>query len=159
MTARAFELRSYQRQAIDAVLSARRSGCRRMVVCLPTGSGKTVIFSQLAQMARKDVLVLAHREELLSQAADKLQRAVGQSKKVTLEQGPHRAQSGAQIVVCSIRSLHEQRLRRLLSAFDFGLVLYDECHHAVAEDNQRVLRCIGCFKEDWRGTLVGFTAT
>ena len=60
-------LRAYQREAIDAVIAARRSGVRRMVVCLPTGAGKTVIFSHLARLATKQVLVLAHREELLAQ--------------------------------------------------------------------------------------------
>jgi ATP-dependent helicase IRC3 len=40
-----------------------------------------------------------------------------------------------------------------------GLVIYDECHHAAAEDNLRVLRELGCFEPDWDGTLVGFTAT
>jgi superfamily II DNA or RNA helicase len=63
-------LRPYQREAIEAVLAARRNGIRRMVVCLPTGSGKTVIFSELARLARREVLVLAHREELLAQARE-----------------------------------------------------------------------------------------
>ena len=60
-------LRPYQQEAIDAVLAARRSGVRRMVVSLPTGAGKTVIFSELARLAQRQVLVLAHREELLFQ--------------------------------------------------------------------------------------------
>ena len=158
MTARP-TLRVYQREAIEAVIAARRDGCARMAVCLPTGAGKTVIFSELARMARRPVMVLAHREELLSQAADKLQRAVGADKRVTIEQGERRADPQAEIVICSIRSLHERRLRRLVRERSFGLILYDECHHAVAEDNQRVLRQLGCFDAGWAGTLVGFTAT
>lgn len=47
------QLRAYQREAIAAVIAARRSGVRRMVVCLPTGAGKTVIFSHLARLATK----------------------------------------------------------------------------------------------------------
>ena len=50
-------LRPYQREAIDAVLAARRAGIRRMLVCLPTGAGKTVIFSHLAGLARRPVPV------------------------------------------------------------------------------------------------------
>lgn len=130
-----------------------------MVVCLPTGSGKTVIFSELARMARRQVLVLAHREELLTQAQAKLQAAVGRDKFVAIEQADLRAPQDAHIVVASIRSLHEDRLRNLLKGRDFGLILYDECHHAVAEDNQRVLRQLGCFRQDWTGTLLGLTAT
>src|SRR5256885_12504936 len=59
------ELRPYQRDAVEAVLAARRAGKRRLLVHLPTGAGKTVIFSHLARLARRQVLVLAHREELL----------------------------------------------------------------------------------------------
>src|SRR3954463_9068153 len=105
-------LRPYQREAIDAVLDGRRSGVRRMLICLPTGAGKTVIFSHLAQLARRQVLVIAHREELLTQAREKLQHALQGSAVVALERGAERgARAGdAKVLVCSIRSLHEQRL-------------------------------------------------
>jgi len=152
-------LRPYQREAVDAVLQARRGGLRRMVVCLPTGAGKTVIFSELARVARRPVLVLAHRRELVQQARDKLARALQDPTVVAVEQGDASAHSEARVVVASIRSLHEDRLARLLAARRFGLVVYDECHHAPAEDNQRVLRTLGAFDEDWDGTLLGFTAT
>jgi ATP-dependent helicase IRC3 len=152
-------LRPYQREAIDAVLAARRSGVRRLVVCLPTGAGKTVIFSHLAQLARRQVLVLAHREELLSQARDKLEHALGGAHVVAIERGAERAPEGAKVLVCSIRSLHEERLARVLRGRDLGLVIYDECHHAAADDNLRVLRQLGVFEEQWAGTLLGFTAT
>src|SRR5256885_537185 len=109
-TAVAIMLRPYQREAIAAVLAARRAGERRLLVCLPTGAGKTVIFSELAQLARRQVLVLAHREELLAQAQDKLERALGGGHVVAIERGSERAAPEAKVVVCSIRSLHEERL-------------------------------------------------
>lgn len=152
-------LRPYQKEAIDAVLGARRSGVRRMVVSLPTGAGKTVIFSHLARLARRQVLVLVHREELLAQAKEKLERATLGGRVVSIERGAERAPDEAEILVCSIRSLHEERLTRLLRGRDVGLVIYDECHHAAAEDNLRVLRQLGAFEEGWTGTLLGFTAT
>ncbi|HEY1534278.1 MAG TPA: DEAD/DEAH box helicase [Polyangiaceae bacterium] len=152
-------LRPYQREAIDAVLLARRSGVRRMLVCLPTGAGKTVIFSQLAQLARRQVLVLAHREELLSQAQHKLEQALQGAHVVAIERGAERAPADAKVLVCSIRSLHEQRLAQVIRGRDFGLVIYDECHHAAADDNLRVLRQLGVFDAAWTGTLLGFTAT
>lgn len=152
-------LRPYQRDAIAAVLAARRDGVRRMLISLPTGAGKTVIFSQLARMARRQVLVLAHREELLEQARQKLLAATGGEVSVAVEQGNRRASADARILVCSIRSLREERLGRVLQGRDIGLVIYDECHHAAAEDNRRVLRQIGVFEDDWPGTLLGFTAT
>lgn len=152
-------LRPYQREAIEAVLGARRRGVRRMLVCLPTGAGKTVVFAQLARLAKRPVVVLAHREELLAQAADKLQRALGPEARVAVEQGERRADAAARVVVCSVRSLRSERLARLRAALRPGLVIYDECHHAPADDNLRVLRELGCFEADWDGTLVGFTAT
>jgi ATP-dependent helicase IRC3 len=153
------ELRPYQREAIDAVLAARRAGIKRMVVCLPTGAGKTVIFSHLARLAKKQVLVLAHREELLGQAKDKLERALEGTSVVALERGSERAAGDARVLVASLRSLHEERLARVLEGRDLGLVIYDECHHAAADDNLRVLRQLGAFERAWEGTLLGFTAT
>jgi len=130
-----------------------------MVVCLPTGAGKTVIFSHLAQLAQRQVLVLAHREELLAQAREKLEQALSGRAVVALERGAERAAPDAKVLVCSIRSLHEQRLAEVIRGRNVGLVIYDECHHAAAEDNLRVLRQIGVFDSDWQGTLLGFTAT
>ncbi len=153
------ELRAYQREAIDAVIAARRRGVRRMVVCLPTGAGKTVIFSHLARLATRQVLVLAHREELLGQAVDKLARALEGTRVVGLERGMSRAPADAKVLVASLRSLHPDRIGSVLGGRDLGLIIYDECHHAPAEDNLRVLRTIGAFEADWPGTLLGFTAT
>jgi superfamily II DNA or RNA helicase len=152
-------LRPYQREAIDAVLAARRRGVRRMLVCLPTGAGKTVIFSRLAQLAQRQVLVLAHREELLQQARDKIQRALGGEQIAAIERGAERAAAEAKVLICSIRSLREERLAQVLRGRNVGLVVYDECHHAAADDNLRVLRQLGVFEHGFTGTLLGFTAT
>lgn len=155
-------MRDYQREAIAAVLQTRRAGIRRMVVVLPTGAGKTVIFSELVRLARRPVLVLAHRSELVEQAADKIRWALGddpRAAKVAVEQADRRAPEDALVIVASIRSLRDNRLSRLLQDRQFGLIVYDECHHATAEDNQRVLRQLGAFDPQWEGTLLGFTAT
>ena len=152
-------LRPYQQAAIDAVLAARRAGKRRLLVHLPTGAGKTVIFSHLAKLAKRQVVVLAHREELLGQARDKLEHALAGAAAVAIERGAERADARAKVIVCSIRSLHEERLSRVIRDRDVGLVVYDECHHAAADDNLRVLRQLGVFDVDFTGTLLGFTAT
>ncbi len=141
------------------MLASRRAGVKKMVVCLPTGAGKTVIFSELARIAKRPVLVIAHRRELVIQAREKLARALGDDSVVAVEQGTATAHEEARVVVASIRSLSEERLVRVMAARSFGLVIYDECHHAPAEDNRRVLRSLGVFKPDWTGTLLGFTAT
>jgi len=150
-------LRPYQAEAVAAVVAARKRGVRRQVVALPTGSGKTVIFARLAAIARRPVLVLCHRAELVEQARAKL--AAAGAGPVAVEQGERRADPDAKTVVASIRSLSPRRLRRLVRGREPGLVVYDECHHAPAEDNQRVLAGLGAFDPGWPGTLLGFTAT
>jgi ATP-dependent helicase IRC3 len=152
-------LRPYQAEAIEAVLAARRRGQKRLLVCLPTGAGKTVIFSRLAELAQRPVLVLAHREELLFQAKSKLEHALGDAQVVAIERGSERGARDAKVLVCSIRSLHEERLAEVLRKRQVGLVIYDECHHAAAADNLRVLRQLGVFEPNFEGTLLGFTAT
>ncbi len=154
-----FTLRPYQRDALAAVIDARKRGVRRMVVALPTGAGKTVLFSELARLARRPVLVLAHRSELVRQAAAKVGRALGASHAVQVEMADEHARPGARVVAASIRTLHPERLEALLSWFSPGLVIYDECHHATAEGNRAVLERLGAFARDWTGTLLGLTAT
>jgi ATP-dependent helicase IRC3 len=78
---------------------------------------------------------------------------------VAVEQAERRAPADAKVIIASIRSLREERLSALLSGRDIGLVIYDECHHAAADDNLRILRQLGAFDPQWSGTLLGFTAT
>ena len=62
-----------------------------------------------------------------------------------IEQADFNASPDDKVVVASIRSLRTERLARLNREHGFGLVIYDECHHAAAEDNKRILRELGCF--------------
>ena len=118
-----------------------------------------MIFARLAKLAQRQVLVLAHREELLAQAREKLAHALQDTHIVAIERGAERGASDAKVLVCSIRSLHEARLAQVMRGRDIGLVIYDECHHAAADDNLRVLRQLGVFDAHFTGTLLGFTAT
>jgi ATP-dependent helicase IRC3 len=154
-----FALRDYQKEAIQSAIQARKEGLKRILICLPTGAGKTVIFSELCRLANRKVLVLAHREELLYQARKKILIMTGGTVEVGIEQGNLSANNNCSVVVSSIRSLREERLNSLQDRFDFGLIIYDECHHAAAEDNVRILRQLGVFQNNWTGTLIGFTAT
>ncbi len=72
-TATAITPRPYQREAVQAILDAHGKGMCRPLVALPTGTGKTIVFALLAQQRGGRTLVLAHRDELISQAVDKLQ--------------------------------------------------------------------------------------
>ena len=73
-------LRPYQQAARDSIHAQWEQGRLRTLLVLPTGTGKTIVFASVAadQVRAGDrVLILAHRGELLEQAADKLQRSTG----------------------------------------------------------------------------------
>jgi superfamily II DNA or RNA helicase len=65
-------LRPYQEEAIRAINDAALDGITRPLVALPTGTGKTVVFSHLMDQRPGRTLVLAYRDELIRQAVHKL---------------------------------------------------------------------------------------
>jgi superfamily II DNA or RNA helicase len=152
------ELRPYQREALRALADSYRRGERRLLVSLPTGTGKTVVFSDLIRQAGargKRALVLVHRDELVHQTIDKLalvapELAVGVVK-------AERDEYGAPIVIASAQTVaRPARLERLVP--DFALVVADEAHHAVAPSWRRALEHLRCFAPGGP-LLVGFSAT
>jgi superfamily II DNA or RNA helicase len=74
------ELRPYQLESKNAIQNQWASGVRKTLLVLPTGTGKTIVFSKLTEDCVRDgerVLILAHRGELLDQAADIMSQATG----------------------------------------------------------------------------------
>ncbi len=135
------ELRPYQEAARDAVLAQWDSGVRRTLMVLPTGTGKTIVFSKVIENVVRDggrALVLAHRGELLDQAADKLRVSTG--LKCAVEKAERSClDSWYRVVVGSVQSL--QRPARL-EQFDpkhFDAIIVDEAHHAISDGYLRVL--------------------
>src|SRR5215510_5243701 len=124
------ELRPYQRDALTAIEAATLRGVRRQVVSLPTGSGKTVIFAHLCLVQQQRTLILVHRDELIRQTLDKLAMVPqGTSLDIGVIKAEHDEHAG-DIVVASVQTLQrETRLQRL--AQSFGLIVVDECHHAL----------------------------
>src|SRR5436190_23251154 len=108
------QLRDYQTEALLRVKDAYKSGKRRVLVSLPTGTGKTVVFAHFptAFMMKKRLLVLAHREELLLQAHDKF-RSIDPDLKVEIEQAGARASADAKVVVASVPTLARAGSARL----------------------------------------------
>ncbi len=117
--------RPYQVEAVEAVerdLPEHGS----VLIVIPTGTGKTVVGSEVVRRyvgRRQRVLWLAHRRELIEQAATKL-REFG--LKVGIERGKYRS-NGEPVVVASVQTL---RGSRLWNIGDFDLIVIDECHHA-----------------------------
>jgi len=155
-------LRDYQTECLKTILARYKAGVRRQLVCLPTGTGKTVVFASFPWFfgMKKRMLVLAHREELLDQARDKILRA-NPDLKVEVEQAARSAGASTDVVVASIPTLGREGSRRLasLDPQEFYLIVVDEAHHAIAATYRRVLNHFKVFDQDTAKLLVGFTAT
>lgn len=148
-------LRPYQTAALDAIATAARRGIRRPLIQLPTGSGKTVIFAEQIRTRGGRALVLAHRDELIEQAADKL-RIVDPTVQLGIVKAG-RDEHTAPVTVASVQTLSRRaRLARLKP--DYQTIVVDEAHHAPADSYMRVLDHLRAFASD--GPLVlGVTAT
>lgn len=129
------QLRDYQQQAINNLRTAYRSGSKALLLCLPTGGGKTVIFSYITQnMVNRghNVLILVHRRELVQQCSDTL-------AKLGVDHGIIAAgtkTSNNPVQVASVQTL----VRRLKKVnFNPDLIIVDEAHHAVAGSWSKIL--------------------
>lgn len=143
-------LRPYQQQIVDATLAGFGQFGKQLIV-VPTGGGKTIIFSALAAAVPHKTLILAHREELIEQAALKLRAATG--IRADREKAGDWASFDAPVVVGSIQTLQGERLARWPEDH-FGLVVVDEAHHALADSYRRVLS-----RFDKHAKVLGVTAT
>jgi superfamily II DNA or RNA helicase len=154
-------LRAYQSEALTAVRDAYKAGRRRVIVSLPTGTGKTVVFAHFPRVLnmKKRLLVLAHREELLLQARDKF-RSIDPELKAEIEQAGTHAAADAKVVIASVPTLARSgaRLSRL-QPDEFSIVVVDEAHHAVAPSYRRIFDHFGLFEPHVSRYLIGFTAT
>jgi ATP-dependent helicase IRC3 len=145
-------LRPYQEEALDAI---RNSASKRQLVVLPTGTGKTVTFAELADQRKNKgrILILVHRDELVRQTRAKCSEAGLQN--VGTIQGEQNA-VGAKIAVASVQSL--SRPARMMEYLAFGqceTLIIDEAHHSIAPTYLAIIN--NCLSET--GLLVGFTAT
>jgi len=151
-------LRPYQQAALDAIAAAELRGVRRQVVSLPTGAGKTVIFSHLIAERGQRALVLVHRDELITQTLDKLTAITRTSAADIGVIKAERDEHAGDVVVASVQTLQRApRLQRL--ARTFGALVVDECHHALPDNGYgRILTSLGAHAADGPLTM-GFTAT
>jgi superfamily II DNA or RNA helicase len=142
-------LREYQVEALQRVAAAEARGVRRQLGVAATGLGKTVMFCALAESRGKRTLILAHRDELVSQAEAKV-REVWPDAPVGVVKA-ERNEVRAHVVVASVQTLaRPRRLAQLCAAWDdpsillkpaepFDLVVVDEAHHTAADSYRGIL--------------------
>jgi DNA repair protein RadD len=148
------ELWPFQRDVVAAIEAAIAAGIKRIIVVAPTGSGKTVIASEVTKRAMpKPIGFVAHRDELLVQARDKLGRfgitagiiKAGRDK----DQRPQ-----ALVQVCGIQTLHARAIRSDRIQLPPARILWvDECHHARAMTYESL---IAAYPDS---IIIGLTAT
>lgn len=149
------ELRPYQNEAKEAILKEWKQGIHKTLLVLPTGCGKTVVFAKVAEECVKQgnrILILAHRSELLNQAADKIKKTTGL---VCATEKAEESCLGSwfRIVVGSVQTLmREKRLNQFNEDY-FNTIIIDEAHHCISDSYQRILNHFCCAK------VLGVTAT
>jgi superfamily II DNA or RNA helicase len=125
-------LRPYQNEGIQKIFNSWRSGVRSVLFQMPTGTGKTVLFSEIVRRgykADKKILIVVHRKELVDQITDKL-------RSVDVDLGEIIAGKNTDyskiIQVASIQTLSRRQHP------DANLIIIDECHHSKAETYKKL---------------------
>lgn len=149
------ELRPYQQEARDAILDSWKKGFRRALLVLPTGCGKTVVFTDVAKTVVEQgsrVRIIAHKDYLLSQAKKKLYDMTGLD--AALEKGKsHALGSNLSVTLASIATLsNDARLNKFPKDY-YDCIIVDEAHHCLAPTYQKVLRYFN------KANVLGVTAT
>lgn len=149
------QLRPYQEEARAKVQQEWKEGRKRTLLVLPTGCGKTIVFSKIIEDCVKmgeRVLVLAHRSELLEQASDKLMTATG--LETALEKAENTSiGSWFRVVVGSVQTMQREKRLSQFPPNHFDTIVIDEAHHAISDGYQRVLEHFG------EANVLGVTAT
>lgn len=149
------QLRPYQEEARSKVQQEWKEGRKRTLLVLPTGCGKTIVFSKIIEDRVKmgeRVLVLAHRSELLEQASDKLMTATGLG--TALEKAENTSiGSWFRVVVGSVQTMQREKRLSKFPSNHFDTIIIDEAHHAISDGYQRVLEHFG------EANVLGVTAT
>jgi superfamily II DNA or RNA helicase len=144
-----FELRPYQAECVKRVVeSYEQNPHGRELIVLPTAAGKTVVFSQVIKALHTAygtaAMVIAHRDELLTQAADKYRMVKPDAIIGKVGSGVH--EYGGEVTVAGIATISRpEHIKRLKAIFGTGsnlLMIVDEAHHVAAPGYQKVLEAL-----------------
>lgn len=148
-------LRPYQQEAKDAIFREWDQGHSKTLLVLPTGTGKTIVFSAVTEecvRAGSRVLILAHRGELLDQAQDKLLKSTG--LRCSVEKAEETSlHSWFRVTVGSVQTLMREKRLAQFSPSHFSHIIIDEAHHCLSDSYQRVLEHFSAAR------VLGVTAT
>ncbi|MEL4896694.1 DEAD/DEAH box helicase [Crocosphaera sp. Alani8] len=131
-----YPLRDYQVQLIQEIYQHWKNGQTKVLAQLPTGAGKTICFAAIASefaCRGEKVIILAHREELVLQAADKLRTVTGQQ--VGIIKAKYKPNYSLIVQVASVLSL----VRRQSVIDKVGLIIIDEAHHSTAKTYRQII--------------------
>jgi len=149
------ELRKYQQESINSIQKEWDNGRKRTLLVLPTGCGKTVVFTKLAEEMVKQgkrVLILAHRTELLEQASDKLFKITG--LKTALEKADSTAiGSWCRVSVGSVQTLQRDKRLNQFPKDYWDVIIVDEAHHILSDGYMKVMKYFDV------ANVLGVTAT
>lgn len=149
------ELRPYQEEARRAVKKQWEEGIDKTLLVLPTGCGKTIVFAKITEdcvRSGERVLILAHRSELLEQAADKIEKSTGLKSSVEKAEESCLG-SWYRITVGSVQTLMREKRLNQFSPDYFDVIIIDEAHHCISDSYRRIL---DYFSE---AKVLGVTAT
>lgn len=136
------QLRPYQKEATEAVFREWSEGRGKTLLIQATGTGKTVVFSNVVQQYlsknKGRALILAHRDELLQQASDKLQAVTGIVPEFEKAQ-MSAVESDSSVVIGSVQTLTQTKRLEAYPVNAFNLIVVDEAHHCLSESYQKVL--------------------
>lgn len=145
-------LRHYQVEAVDAIVKSLETNASTLLV-MATGGGKTQVFSSVADhFINKGgrVLCLAHRKELVQQAADRLELVTGEQ--CDIEMAEFYASNRSKVVSASVQTMTQPKRLERWAKDHFALVIADEAHHYTASTFKRIL-------DYFDAKVLGVTAT
>ncbi len=150
-------LREYQDEALQEILTQKKEGVTRQLVALPTGCGKTLLFGALAKELDTRTIIIAHREELITQAKDKILLIWPEADVGIVKADQNEIDH--QIVIASTQTASRPKRLAELQQQDFQLMIADECHHSISVSNMEVIRGLGFMDGNPDNLLLGVTAT